>query len=317
MSRLLDALQQSKRETGVDSLPQTEHFLDRDADEVQLELTPQPERGREPSQEESYKAALDPPEVISVSELPPESRLEALTTPSSFAAEQFRALAARLHHLAERRSLKTILVTSDSFQEGKTLICLNLAVTLARRSARKVLLIEADLRKPAMMNTIGADPMPGLTDWVRGNEPLVNFLHQLGGINLWTLSAGTQSEHPLEVVQSPRMRDLVNEVREQFDWVVVDTAPLLVTDANILSRLVDGTLIVARQKHTRRKRLQQSMRGIENPLGFVLNDASAADPSGYHHYYSPAKINVSGNGRRQLSVELEPQTEAPPRAQAS
>ncbi|HEX8817036.1 MAG TPA: CpsD/CapB family tyrosine-protein kinase [Terriglobales bacterium] len=268
--------------------------------------------------ENQYQAVPKVPELVSMSALAPESRLEALTTPGSFAAEQFRALAARLHHLAERRTLKTILVTSDSFQEGKTLICLNLAVTLARRSARKILLIEADLRKPALMSTLGVQPLPGLSDWVQGNQPLVNFTHQLAGLNLWTLPAGAPCEHPLEIVQSPRMRDLIDEVREQFDWVVVDSAPLLVTDANILSRLVDGTLIVARQEYTRRKRLQQSMKGIENPLGFVLNDASAADPGGYHHYYSPAKINGNGNGHRHPPVKQEPHFEViPPRAQAS
>jgi capsular exopolysaccharide synthesis family protein len=321
MSRLLDALQQSKRETGVDSLPQTDDFLERDSTVAEVVEHPTgPAHGMRAVPADAYRTEAGVPAVVSLSALMPESRVEALTTPNSFAAEQFRTLGARLHHLAERRNLKTILVTSDSFQEGKTLICLNLAVTLAKRSGRKVLLIEADLRKPALMSTLGVQSLPGMSDWVRSDERLTNFIYQVGNLNLWTLPAGNQCEHPLEIVQSARMRELVEEGRDQFDWVLIDSAPLLVADANVLSRLADGTLIVVRQTHTRRKRLQQSMKGIENALGFVLNDASAADPSGYdHYYYSPVKVNGNGNGRHRSRTKFEPhrEPEIPPSAEAS
>lgn len=231
----------------------------------------------------------------------PQSRIEALTNPDDFAAEQFRVLAARLQHLAEMRSLKTLLVTSPSFREGKSLVCLNLAVTLARRSGKKVLLVEGDLRKPALCKMLGLPPRRGLTDWVQSNEPLTNFLCRVADLNLWLLPAGESCDQHLEAIQSARLRELPDHAAKHFDWIVIDSSPLLVADSGILSRLADGTLVVVRQESAQKKSVQKSLASLERVLGFVLNDASSINPRDYDQYYTPAKTNGNGTGRKMPS----------------
>jgi capsular exopolysaccharide synthesis family protein len=228
----------------------------------------------------------------------PQSRIEALTHPDDFAAEQFRVLSARLQHLAEMRSLKTLLVTSASFREGKSLVSLNLAITLARRAGNKVLLVEADLRKPALCQMLGLLPLRGLSDWVRSDQPLTDFLYRVADLDLWLLPAGESCEQPLAAIELLRSRDLPTQVGRRFDWIVIDSTPLLVADASLLSRQADGTLVVVRQDSTQKKSLQKSLASLERVLGFVLNDATSVDPHDYAQYYTPAKTNGNGNGRK-------------------
>jgi capsular exopolysaccharide synthesis family protein len=228
----------------------------------------------------------------------PQSRIKAFTHPNDFAAEQFRLLGTRLQHLAEARALKTLLVTSASFREGKSLVSLNLAVTLAQRAGKKVLLVEGDLRKPALCHMLGLPALPGLSDWVRSDEPITNFLCQVADLDLWLLPAGGSRAHPLAAIQSQRLRELPTQAAKHFDWIVIDSSPLLVADASILSRLADGTLVVVRQENTRKKSLQKSLASLERVLGFVLNDATSIDPRAYDQYYKPAKTNGNGAGRR-------------------
>jgi len=228
----------------------------------------------------------------------PQSRIEAFTHPNDFAAEQFRVLGTRLQHLAEMRALKTLLVTSASFREGKSLVSLNLAVTLAQRAGKKVLLVEGDLRKPALCNMLGLPPLRGLSDWAQSEEPLTNFLCRVNDLDLWLLPAGESCDHPLAAIQSQRLRELPTHAAKHFDWIVIDSSPLLVADASILSRLADGTLVVVRQENTQKKSLQKSLASLERVLGFVLNDATSIDPRAYDQYYRPARTNGNGTGRK-------------------
>jgi protein-tyrosine kinase len=220
-----------------------------------------------------------------------QSRLEALTNPGDFAAEQFRVLGARLEHLAETRLLKTLLVTSATFREGKSLVSLNLAISLAQRSGKKVLLVEGDLRKPALCNMLGLPRLRGFSDWLHSEQPLTEFLCRLAGLDLWLLPAGETCERPLAEAQSVRLNELPKQADKHFDWIVIDSSPLLVADASVLSRVADGTLVVVRQGSTEKKPLQKSLPSLEKVLGFVFNDVSSINPRDYKHYYSPAKPN--------------------------
>jgi capsular exopolysaccharide synthesis family protein len=253
----------------------------------------------------AHPGSPPPAELISVSSvqpsLSPSSRLEVLTNPYDFGAEQFRVLGARLQHLAETHSLKTLLVTSASFQEGKSLVCLNLAITLARRAGKKVLLVEGDLRKPALCQMLGLPRLRGVSDWVQSNEPLINFLYRVADLDLWLLPAGESCAQPLEAIQLLRQRDLPAQAARYFDWIVIDSAPLLVADSSILSRMADGTLVVVRQESTQKKRLQKSLASVEKVLGFVLNNATSIDPHDYDHYHTLAKSNGNGTGRKTRS----------------
>jgi capsular exopolysaccharide synthesis family protein len=230
------------------------------------------------------------------------NRIEAFTNPYSFAAEQFRVLSARLQQLSNAHPLKTILITSADFQEGKSLVCLNLAVTFAKRANKKVLVIEGDVRKPALARMLGLPRLTGLSDWMGSNEPLTEFLCRAANLDLWLLPAGSSCDQPLELVQSPRMRELIGQASNQFDWIVMDSAPLTVADASILSRLADGTLIVARHERTHKKALQNSLGSLEKLVGFVLNDSAGSDARGYDQYYKDGRSRGNGaSGSKPLS----------------
>jgi capsular exopolysaccharide synthesis family protein len=274
MSRVFNALQRSQRETVPGSIPAISA----------VELL-----GR--------SVALSPG-VASVPSfrpvIPPESRIEAFTNPDSFAAEQFRVLGARLRHLSETGPLKAVLLTSASVQEGKSLVCLNLAVTLAKRAHTRVLVVEGDVRKPALSNMLGLPRLRGLSDWIACKEPLTNFICRIADLDLWLLPAGASCGQPLELVQSPLMRELLSQTREEFDWVLIDSAPLLVSDASILSRLADGTLVVVRQERTQKRAVQKCLGAVDKVLGFVLNDCGSTSPRGYDQYY--AQDMTHGNG---------------------
>jgi protein-tyrosine kinase len=286
MSRLLSALHLSAEEVSCKEFSLEEVVLE----EMPVEDEPAPLRRDLPLNGLSSVFSVQP-------SICPDSRLEALTNPGDFAAEQFRVLGARLEHLAETRSLKTLLVTSTSFREGKSLVSLNLAISLAQRSGKKVLLVEGDLRKPALCNMLGLPRLRGFSDWLHNEQPLTEFLCRLAGMDLWLLPAGETCDRPLSDAQSARLNELPKQADKHFDWIVIDSSPLLVADASVLSRVADGTLVVVRQGSTEKKALQRSLPSLERVLGFVFNDASSINPRDYKHYYSPAKPNAGAPGR--------------------
>lgn len=231
--------------------------------------------------------------------------LVAMTDEDGLGAEKFRALATRLTNTAKSMSLKTVQVTSSIIGEGKTLVACNLALSLAKRSAKKVLLIEGDLRKPAVCKTFGLPPLPGIGEWWCGQErrrrprpgsqprtwqprSVVPFLRHVENSNLWLLAAGAVT-HPMPILQSTRIAALMAQLAQWFDWIVVDTPPLLpMADSNLWSRLVDGTLMVVRQGTVPRKALQRAIESMDNPklVGVAINDASDFDRVDYYgHYY--------------------------------
>lgn len=279
MSRILNALHLSAEESSFKEFSLEDALLE----DTPVEDAPAPRRGL-PLNELSSVFSVQP-------SISPQSRLEALTNPGDFAAEQFRVLGARLEHLAETRLLKTLVVTSTTFREGKSLVSLNLAISLAQRSGKKVLLVEGDLRKPALCNMLGLPRLRGFSDWLHSEQPLTDFLCRLSGLDLWLLPAGESCEQPLADAQSVRLNELPKQADKQFDWIVIDSSPLLVADASVLSRVADGTLVVIRQGITEKKALQRSLPSLEKVLGFVFNDASSTNPRDYKHYYSPAKPN--------------------------
>jgi capsular exopolysaccharide synthesis family protein len=216
--------------------------------------------------------------------------LPAVTQISSYAAEQFRILDTSLQHLRKVRSLKTILLTSTTFGEGKTLVSANLAFTMAQHG--RILLVEGDLRKPGLGRLFGLPELRGVFDWYTSKEPFTKFLYRLGDLNIWFLPAGIQQEassiQAVEIMQSPRSAELLKQLGEAFDWVLIDSAPLPhLVETTVLSRLTDGTLFVVRQGKTSTKLLQNALERVEERklLGLVLNDSSSVGRQGYERYY--------------------------------
>ena len=219
----------------------------------------------------------------------PESRLVALTDPNSLGAEKFRALVTRLEHPHKHGQLKRFQVTSSVNNEGKTLVSGNIAVTLAKYFGSKTLLIEGDLHRPTLATIFGLNNMRGLSHWWSGpDQELAKFVHRLDDLPLWFLSAGKPCDRPSDILRSDRFEKAFVQLASQFEWIVVDSTPMLpIVDVNLWSRLVDGTLLVVREGVTPVKALKQGLRALDHPnlIGVVLNEASAADESKYDGQY--------------------------------
>ena len=234
--------------------------------------------------------------VVPLSSIP-SPRLVALSSERSLGAEKFRVLGARLSNIRLSKNLGVLQVTSSVVGEGKTLTSVNLAMTLAKRFDQKVLLAEGDLRKPAVCKMLGMTDKPGIGEWWEQPErPISDFILRIGETGMCLLPAGDVA-HPASVLQSPRIAELITALAKQFDWIIIDTPPLLpMADSNLWSRLSDGTLLVVRKGTVSRTALKKAVESIDNPklVGIVLNDASDYDRVNYYdQYYTPRGDKVA------------------------
>ena len=224
----------------------------------------------------------------------PESRLVAFTDPNSLGAEKFRALVTRLDHLRKQKELESFQVTSSVVNEGKTLVSGNVAVTLAKYSGSKTLLIEGDLHRPTLAGLLGLSELHGMSQWWSGQDPdLTQFVYKLDDMPLWFLPAGKPCDRPSEILQSTRFKKTFKQLVAQFEWVVVDSTPMLpIVDVNLWSRLVDGTLLVVREGVAPVKALKKGLQALDHPklIGVVMNEASGSDQANYDgQYYGVGK----------------------------
>ena len=233
---------------------------------------------------ESGSLDLDSSEPIRMVARP--QKLLVLTEQCSVAAEKFRALAIRLKNFQKRQRLKTLLITSSIKGEGKSVISANLAATLAQ--GQRVLLVDCDLHQSGLQNVLGTPGQAGIGEWWRESSSAINFVRRMQGLALWYLPAGQSSEHPLDILQSERFSDMLNEFSRWFDWIVLDSPPLVpVADSAALAEHVDGTLLVVRQANTPKPLLKEALK-TENLklLGIVANDWQSVEQSYYsQHYY--------------------------------
>jgi capsular exopolysaccharide synthesis family protein len=217
------------------------------------------------------------------------SRLAFLTEPDSLAAEKFRFLGVRLRQLQQSRPLKKVLVTSTIPEEGKSTVSANLAGVLARRK-QSVLLIEGDLRRPGLAQQFGLGRLAGLGEWLQSDRQRVTNLYRLEGPDFWFMPAGNPPENPLELLQSGRLSGLMAQLSDLFDWIIVDSPPLLpLADTTVWARVTDGTLLVAREGKSERKQLQRGLEVLKKSdlLGIVLNGCAHPDHKSYYQRYSP------------------------------
>ena len=224
---------------------------------------------------------------------PPKSRLVAWTDPNSLGAEKFRALAVRLDDMRKQHELNSLQVTSSVINEGKTFVSANLGVTLAKYSGFKTLLIEGDLHRPTLASMFGLKNLQGLSDWWSGpDQDIARFVVEFAGTGLWFLPAGKAFDRPSEILRSARLAEVFARLAGQFDWIVVDTTPMLpVIDANLWSRLVDGTLLVVREGLAPLKALKKGLQSLDHPklIGVVVNEASEFDQVDYAGQYYGAR----------------------------
>ena len=206
----------------------------------------------------------------------------------SLPAEQYRVLAIALHEAQVDRGLQTVVVTSAVPREGKTLTTVNLGLTLSESYARRVLLIDADLRSPSIHHAFGIAGAPGLSHAMsRPSGPLP--LVQVSPL-LWVLPAGRPDSNPLACLSSGRIRTLIEQCASQFDWVLVDTPPVGVgADAQLIARHVQAVLLVIRAGAAPYSAVEKAAAdlGRESIIGTVLNGVDERRfSSDLYDYYS-------------------------------
>jgi capsular exopolysaccharide synthesis family protein len=222
--------------------------------------------------------------------VPPQSRLVCLTDKESLAAEKFRFLGVRLRQLQQNRILKKVLITSAIPQEGKSIVTANLACTLARRTPQRTLLLEGDLRRPSLSQMFGLGRIPGICEWLQGERGPMTSIYYLEGPGFWILPAGSSPRNPLEVLQSGRLSALMDQLTAWFDWIVIDSPPVLpLGDTTIWMRLVDGILLVTRPGTTEKQQLQRGLEVLEPTklIGTLLNCSTNTAHSDYYYRYRP------------------------------
>lgn len=203
--------------------------------------------------------------------------------------ESFRALRTNVIFSSAEEGLRSLVVTSTAPSEGKTLVATNLAVALAQTGMR-VLLIDADLRRPRVHSVFGKPSVPGLSDVLVGTSKFAQALHPTAVSGLWIIPAGTTPPNPAELLSSKKFADLLGSVGRQFDWAIIDTPPIMaVTDSAIVANLVTGVVFVVGAEMTDRRAAQRAVaqlgRSNAKFVGAVLNRVDLTNHSYYYSQY--------------------------------
>lgn len=220
----------------------------------------------------------EPNETLKLSDLSVDQHLAALTNADPVAAERFRELGAKLLNLAERRKLKTVLVTSAEASEGKTTVAVNLAWSLAQRPGLRVLLIDVSLAASSVSNALGIAPNRGWLDAIDGSCAMTDAIVRLDPNGLYILTPGPQAASRSADSVARSIEQAVTELKSHFDILLVDSAPILESsDTQQLADVLDGTVIVARAGRTYHTSVSAARKQVrkERRLGIVLNDADS------------------------------------------
>jgi len=204
------------------------------------------------------------------------------TRPNEAPTEEFRTLRTRLNHMQSLQPIHTTVMTSPSPAEGKSFAAANLALAQAQLSGNYTLLADFDFRRPIVHNLFQTERSPGITDYLQGKIQLHEAIRRVGDSNLFIMPAGEAVINPLELLP------------DLFNWVILDSPPLLfAADANLLSTLCHGTILVVRIGATTIDSVTRAMQSLcqNNVLGIVVNGARRGELYSkytyYHSYYSP------------------------------
>ncbi|MGA2049853.1 MAG: CpsD/CapB family tyrosine-protein kinase [Terracidiphilus sp.] len=295
MSRLYEALQRADLERKASPTPEAEQVVD-------------PEIIYGVEEPQSTKPEIDLEQIAQRAWKPSIAAFPTLADRGE-GVEQFRSLRSRIFQARYEAPLKTILISSGMPAEGKSFIAANLAMSLARNSVNNILLIDGDLRRPTIHSLLGAPNAPGLSEYLAGTAELPEVMQRdrgakqigtggVGGVtNLTFIPAGICGDNSSELVANHRMEKLIATVSPHFDWILIDSPPVLaVTDAVELSHAADAVLLIARGERTPYDVAQRAQAAFSNSriLGFVLNDVKEIPRLGYNYddYYRGPEANI-------------------------
>jgi capsular exopolysaccharide synthesis family protein len=218
-------------------------------------------------------------------------QLVSFLAPGSPAADRYRGLRYSLESLRSESGLPVIAVTSPDAGDGKTVTVLNLAGAFAQAPDARVLVVDADLRKPSVAGYLGFDTnrVPGLSRALRSSGcALGDIVQRVEPFNLWFVPAGPPEPSPCELLNSPRLATLIREARRDFDCVLIDTPPALLPDCRLIERWVDGFVMLVTAHKTPRRMLTEALSEIDpaKVLGLVFNGDDRA-LARYYGYYQP------------------------------
>jgi capsular exopolysaccharide synthesis family protein len=205
-----------------------------------------------------------------------DDHLVSVLEPTSLAAEQYRAVRLAIETFRHERGTRTVAITSPGRGDGRTITAINLAGALAQAPDARVVLVEADLRHPAVARALGMPPGRGLSSYLLDASMVPEVVvTRPASVAFAVVTAGAASSMPYELLKSPRLASLLAALRERFDYVVLDTPPALpYPDVGILRDLVDGFVVVVRANRTPREMLRDctSVIGRQRGLGLIFND---------------------------------------------
>jgi len=239
-----------------------------------------------------------------------DDHLVSLLTPTSFEAEQYRELRHAIEQLRRSAELSVIAVSSPVAADGKTTTAINLAGTLAQAPDARILLVDADLRAPSLAASLGlSEQAPGLVDAIlKPGLTLEAVTQTQRHLNLSIITTGRRPSVPYEVLKSPRVGQLFAETRRRYDYVIVDTPPLVsVPDGRVFGEWVDGFLIVVAAHRTPRKLLEEAFNLMEPSkiLGLVFNGDDHHVSRDSYGRYGASRNRGSRNGTRRRHAASE------------
>jgi len=295
MSRIEEALNRASRTAGTTSSPKRHTSAELPVENY-TEEAPQREWPRETGRIAVDKDRGQLPRPLlqrghETGQPPPESSARLVSSTADFVGvEQYRRLAASLHDAQTTQGLRVVTVTSALPRDGKTLTAVNLALTLSESYSRRVLLIDADLRRPSVHQVLGIRNRAGLNEVLHGEVqelPLVDL-----SATLSVLTSGRTRSTPLAGLSSQRMGTLLDDCASRFDWVLLDVPPVgLLADAQILGRLTGAVILVIRAGATPYALVERAITqiGRESIIGTVLNgvEETSSYAKAYYGDYQP------------------------------
>lgn len=218
-----------------------------------------------------------------------DASLVAATASHSLAAEQYRALRTRIKRAENGRAVRAIVITSPGKGDGKSLTAANLALTMAQEYQQRVLLVDADFRRPAVHRLFGLNGDPGLSDVLMGGVGVDDAIVTLPDHHLSLLPAGALPNHPAELLGSAAMRRLLDTLRSRYDRIILDMPPVApLADLHIVAPMADGVLMIVRAGVTPKPAIERALSGLDTSkvLGLVLNESGgrASDRYTYEGY---------------------------------
>ena len=210
--------------------------------------------------------------------------------PKSVISEQYRAIRTNIEYSNVDQNTKTILVTSSDKNEGKTTTVSNLAVSFANLN-KKVLLIDCDLRNPSIHKMFRLNNIYGLTDILAKDRAVDKCIQETELENLYVLTAGAIPPNPAEILSSEKMKNLIEDLKNIYDYIFIDTPPIgLVTDAGVLSSFIDGVVLVVKSESVEKKYLEETKKKLDavdaRILGAILNSYKSEQKDyNYYSYY--------------------------------